>query len=127
MISVTAYSDVPQATVAEWPRYRIVAGLVTSSSPVPLKTRRVGQRGMLNLLRAQTFFRWCGRDPQWRNGEYYGTPAKSALGLQALICTWRQSGLGHLESLATCDAWVTGVYVTLLETTLEILNFALDI
>ncbi|GFU55960.1 hypothetical protein TNCV_3972001 [Trichonephila clavipes] len=30
------------ATVAEWSRYRIGAGLVTSSSPVPLKTRRVG-------------------------------------------------------------------------------------
>ncbi|GFV09831.1 uncharacterized protein TNCV_2598851 [Trichonephila clavipes] len=28
------------AAVAEWLSYRIVAGLVTSSSPVPLKTRR---------------------------------------------------------------------------------------
>ncbi|GFU87935.1 uncharacterized protein TNCV_1335051 [Trichonephila clavipes] len=28
--------------VAEWSRCRILAGLVTSSSPVPLKTRRVG-------------------------------------------------------------------------------------
>ncbi|GFT57148.1 hypothetical protein TNCV_1691731 [Trichonephila clavipes] len=27
------------AAVAEWSRYRIVAGLVTSSSPVPLKVR----------------------------------------------------------------------------------------
>ncbi|GFX25520.1 hypothetical protein TNCV_1407861 [Trichonephila clavipes] len=27
------------AVVAEWSRYRIVAGLVTSPSPVPLKTR----------------------------------------------------------------------------------------
>ncbi|GFX95256.1 hypothetical protein TNCV_848471 [Trichonephila clavipes] len=32
----------------------------TSSSPVPLKTRRVGQRCTLNLSRAQTFSRWCG-------------------------------------------------------------------
>ncbi|GFT19969.1 hypothetical protein TNCV_4993861 [Trichonephila clavipes] len=32
------------AAVAEWYRHRIVAGFVTSSSPVPLKTRRVGQR-----------------------------------------------------------------------------------
>ncbi|GFW33701.1 THAP-type domain-containing protein [Trichonephila clavipes] len=32
------------AAVAEWYRYRIVACLVTSSIPVPLKTRRVGQR-----------------------------------------------------------------------------------
>ncbi|GFU65637.1 hypothetical protein TNCV_635601 [Trichonephila clavipes] len=32
------------AAVAEWYRYRNMACLVTSSSPVPLKTRRVGQR-----------------------------------------------------------------------------------
>ncbi|GFW92594.1 uncharacterized protein TNCV_519111 [Trichonephila clavipes] len=31
-----------------------------SSSPVPLKTRRVGQRCTLNLLRAETSSRWCG-------------------------------------------------------------------
>ncbi|GFV40503.1 hypothetical protein TNCV_1289051 [Trichonephila clavipes] len=37
------------AAVAQWYRYRIVAGFVTSSSPVPLKTRRVGQRCTLNL------------------------------------------------------------------------------
>ncbi|GFY30590.1 hypothetical protein TNCV_3117521 [Trichonephila clavipes] len=41
--------DVPRfgilvAAVAEWYRFRIVACLVTSSSPVPLKTRRVEQR-----------------------------------------------------------------------------------
>ncbi|GFU17569.1 hypothetical protein TNCV_3988971 [Trichonephila clavipes] len=43
-----------QAAVAEWYRYRIVACLVTSSIPVPLKTRRVGQRCTLNLSRAET-------------------------------------------------------------------------
>ncbi|GFU93501.1 histone-lysine N-methyltransferase SETMAR, partial [Trichonephila clavipes] len=48
------------AAVAEWYRYRIVAGFVTSSSPVPLKTRRVGQRCTLNLSRAETSSRWCG-------------------------------------------------------------------
>ncbi|GFV28741.1 transposable element Tcb2 transposase [Trichonephila clavipes] len=32
------------AAVAEWYRYRIVAGIITSSSPVPLKTRRVDAR-----------------------------------------------------------------------------------
>ncbi|GFX04010.1 hypothetical protein TNCV_4679141 [Trichonephila clavipes] len=32
---------------------------VMSSSPVPLKTRRVGQRCTLNLSRAETFSRWC--------------------------------------------------------------------
>ncbi|GFW18795.1 hypothetical protein TNCV_5132481 [Trichonephila clavipes] len=31
------------AAVAEWSRYRIVASLVTSLSPVPLRTHRVGQ------------------------------------------------------------------------------------
>ncbi|GFW09479.1 hypothetical protein TNCV_3995861 [Trichonephila clavipes] len=46
------------AAVAEWYRHRIVAGFVTSSSPVPLKTRRVGQRCTLNLSRAETSSRW---------------------------------------------------------------------
>ncbi|GFW80200.1 uncharacterized protein TNCV_461081 [Trichonephila clavipes] len=45
---------------AVWYRYQTVACLVTSSSPVPLKTRRVGQRCTLNLSRAQTSSRWCG-------------------------------------------------------------------
>ncbi|GFV32177.1 uncharacterized protein TNCV_1674651 [Trichonephila clavipes] len=48
------------AAVAEWYRYRIVACLVTSSSPVPLKTCHVGQRCTLNLSRAETSSRWCG-------------------------------------------------------------------
>ncbi|GFX00484.1 uncharacterized protein TNCV_2091341 [Trichonephila clavipes] len=48
------------ASVAECSRYRIVAGLVPSSSPVPLKTSRVGQRCTLNLSRAETSSRWCG-------------------------------------------------------------------
>ncbi|GFV80768.1 uncharacterized protein TNCV_4619291 [Trichonephila clavipes] len=48
------------AAVAEWYRYRTVACLVTGSSPVPLKTRRVGQRCTLNLSRAETSSRWCG-------------------------------------------------------------------
>ncbi|GFW98980.1 uncharacterized protein TNCV_1781991 [Trichonephila clavipes] len=48
------------AAVAEWYRYRIVACLVTSSSPVPLKTLLVGQRCTLNLSRAETSSRWCG-------------------------------------------------------------------
>ncbi|GFV71983.1 hypothetical protein TNCV_2459161 [Trichonephila clavipes] len=34
--------------------------LVTSSSPVPLKARRVGERNTLNLLKVQTSSRWCG-------------------------------------------------------------------
>ncbi|GFV19702.1 hypothetical protein TNCV_479281 [Trichonephila clavipes] len=40
------------AAVAEWSRYQIVAGLDTSSRPVPLKTRLVGERCTLNLSRA---------------------------------------------------------------------------
>ncbi|GFS89901.1 transposable element Tc1 transposase [Trichonephila clavipes] len=50
----------PVAAVAEWYTYQIVACLVTSSSPVPLKTHRVGQRCTLNLSRAETSSRWCG-------------------------------------------------------------------
>ncbi|GFT41351.1 uncharacterized protein TNCV_628891 [Trichonephila clavipes] len=49
-----------EAEVAEWYKYRIVACLVPSSSPVPLKTRRVGQRCTLNLSGAETSSRWCG-------------------------------------------------------------------
>ncbi|GFT69583.1 uncharacterized protein TNCV_1298171 [Trichonephila clavipes] len=33
---------------------------VMRSSPVPLKTRRVGQRCTLNLSIAETSSRWCG-------------------------------------------------------------------
>ncbi|GFY12657.1 uncharacterized protein TNCV_2448481 [Trichonephila clavipes] len=46
--------------IAEWYRYRNVACFVTSSSRVPLKTLRVGQRCTLNLSRAETSSRWCG-------------------------------------------------------------------
>ncbi|GFV81529.1 hypothetical protein TNCV_52531 [Trichonephila clavipes] len=48
------------AVIAEWSRYLIVAGLVTSSSLLPLKTHRVGKQCTLNLSRAQTSSRWCG-------------------------------------------------------------------
>ncbi|GFU84861.1 uncharacterized protein TNCV_2128021 [Trichonephila clavipes] len=44
---------------AEWTRYWVVADLVTSSSPVPLKTHRVGVRCTLNLSRAEASSRWC--------------------------------------------------------------------
>ncbi|GFV64889.1 hypothetical protein TNCV_197011, partial [Trichonephila clavipes] len=46
------------AAVAEFYRYRILACLIPSSNPVPLKTRRLGQRCMLNLSRAETSSRW---------------------------------------------------------------------
>ncbi|GFU05285.1 hypothetical protein TNCV_964691 [Trichonephila clavipes] len=48
------------AKLAEWSRYWIMAGLVTSSSPVSLKTCRAEKRCTINLSRAQTSFRWCG-------------------------------------------------------------------
>ncbi|GFX84564.1 hypothetical protein TNCV_723731 [Trichonephila clavipes] len=48
------------AVVAKWSRYRIIAVFVTSSCPLPLKTRRIGERCTLNLSRAQTSSWWCG-------------------------------------------------------------------
>ncbi|GFY25869.1 uncharacterized protein TNCV_1916191 [Trichonephila clavipes] len=59
------------ATVAEWYKYRIVAGFVTSSRPVTLKTRRVGQRCTLNLSRVEKSSRWCGV-VVWRGGARSG-------------------------------------------------------
>ncbi|GFV81462.1 hypothetical protein TNCV_51861 [Trichonephila clavipes] len=53
-------SLIPLEATAVAVQYRIVTCLITSSSPVPLKTRRVGQRCTLNLSRAQTSSRWCG-------------------------------------------------------------------
>ncbi|GFW62468.1 hypothetical protein TNCV_291421 [Trichonephila clavipes] len=40
--------------------YLLITKEVTSSSPVPLKTRRVGERCTLNLSRAQTSSGWSG-------------------------------------------------------------------
>ncbi|GFV11960.1 uncharacterized protein TNCV_5025601 [Trichonephila clavipes] len=48
------------AAVAKWYSYWIVADFVTSSSPLPLKTRHVGQRCTLDLSRAETSSRGCG-------------------------------------------------------------------
>ncbi|GFX08032.1 uncharacterized protein TNCV_1237122 [Trichonephila clavipes] len=44
----------PVVRVSDHGRY------VMSSSPVPQKIRRVGQRCTLNLSRAETSSRWCG-------------------------------------------------------------------
>ncbi|GFX75752.1 uncharacterized protein TNCV_2237241 [Trichonephila clavipes] len=41
-------------------RYLLITKCVTSLSPVPLKTRRVGKECMLNLSRAQTSSCWSG-------------------------------------------------------------------
>ncbi|GFU87780.1 uncharacterized protein TNCV_3229411 [Trichonephila clavipes] len=48
------YCGSPMVKVSDHGRH------VMSSSPVPLKTRRVGQRCTLNLSRAETSSRWCG-------------------------------------------------------------------
>ncbi|GFX13715.1 uncharacterized protein TNCV_1922281 [Trichonephila clavipes] len=37
-----------------------------NSSPVLLKTSRVGERRMLNLSRAQTSSRWCEKCEEWK-------------------------------------------------------------
>ncbi|GFU48135.1 uncharacterized protein TNCV_4229801 [Trichonephila clavipes] len=58
--------DLIVAVVAERYKYRIMACLVTSSIPVPLKTHRVGQRCTLNLSRAEMSSRW--RDVVVRRG-----------------------------------------------------------
>ncbi|GFW01151.1 uncharacterized protein TNCV_1763891 [Trichonephila clavipes] len=55
-----SFEHVLTAVVVEWYRHRIVAGFVTSTSPVPPKTRHVGQLRTLNLSRAETSSRWCG-------------------------------------------------------------------
>ncbi|GFU35006.1 hypothetical protein TNCV_2992851 [Trichonephila clavipes] len=44
------------AAVAEWYRYRIVAGFVTSSSPIVPS----GEAMHAKSSRAETSFRWCG-------------------------------------------------------------------
>ncbi|GFU20073.1 uncharacterized protein LOC103524116 [Trichonephila clavipes] len=60
LLNIDKFKRKMSAVVVEWYRYRIVAGFVTGSSPVPLKTRPVGQRCTLNLSRAGTSSRWCG-------------------------------------------------------------------
>ncbi|GFX71645.1 uncharacterized protein TNCV_2696331 [Trichonephila clavipes] len=57
---LTCVQHLNAVAIAEWYRYWIGAGFVTSLSPIPVKTRRVGQRCTLNLSRAETSSRWCG-------------------------------------------------------------------
>ncbi|GFV00240.1 hypothetical protein TNCV_3322911 [Trichonephila clavipes] len=57
------------AAVAEWYRYRTVACLVTSSSPVPLKTRSV-ESLKTNLWRLDALsFEWCGSLPSGQGND----------------------------------------------------------
>ncbi|GFT90764.1 hypothetical protein TNCV_2777491 [Trichonephila clavipes] len=60
------------AAVAQWSRYRITAGMSVSSSPVPLKIRRVGERCTLNLSRAQTSDPTCRSFSEARLRGYIG-------------------------------------------------------
>ncbi|GFY19570.1 hypothetical protein TNCV_4647421 [Trichonephila clavipes] len=57
------------AVVAEWNRYRIVAGFVTNSGRVPLKTHRVGQRCTLTQWSSGSVSRFHttgpGSIPDW--------------------------------------------------------------
>ncbi|GFY33125.1 hypothetical protein TNCV_2230741 [Trichonephila clavipes] len=56
-----------RAAVAQWSRYRM------SSSPVPLKTRRVRERFMLHLSGAQTSSRWCDSQEEGNSGVVFVT------------------------------------------------------
>ncbi|GFX38132.1 uncharacterized protein TNCV_3837311 [Trichonephila clavipes] len=60
IVLVAPYPIKPGGRGSRVYRYRNMACLITSSSPVPLKTRRVGQRSTLNLSRAETSSRWWG-------------------------------------------------------------------
>ncbi|GFS61893.1 uncharacterized protein TNCV_2592101 [Trichonephila clavipes] len=57
-------TEVDETPPREDDRFGMMAKVVVfgteGSSPVPLKTRRVGQRCTLNLSRAETSSRWCG-------------------------------------------------------------------
>ncbi|GFT24643.1 hypothetical protein TNCV_2855991 [Trichonephila clavipes] len=60
----TSFWECTVAAVAEWYRYRIVAGLVTSSSPVPLKTRCLTEASLAQLILLMT-------DVE-KNSQHYG-------------------------------------------------------
>ncbi|GFV59745.1 uncharacterized protein TNCV_1908161 [Trichonephila clavipes] len=64
MFSVTPLlhnvTETVKAAVAQWFKVWDHGRHVMRSSPVPLKTRPVGQRCTLNLSRAETSSRWCG-------------------------------------------------------------------
>ncbi|GFU80621.1 hypothetical protein TNCV_534951 [Trichonephila clavipes] len=61
--------------------------LVTSLSPLPLKTRRVGQRCTLNLSRAQTSSHWCGSQERRIPGEG-GREQLYSLRRAAVVAEW---------------------------------------
>ncbi|GFY01592.1 uncharacterized protein TNCV_2607761 [Trichonephila clavipes] len=75
------------AAVAKLYRYRIVAGFVTSSSPVQLKSRRVGQKCTQNLSRAQTSSRWCGIEEKGVPTRYLTMVQNDEVRRQKLSCS----------------------------------------
>ncbi|GFX13496.1 hypothetical protein TNCV_2192501 [Trichonephila clavipes] len=75
---------------------------VTSSSPVPLKTRRVGKQWTLNLSRAQPSSRWCGVVRQasvheWYEGNRLGAALnrKSSMRNETILTRFRR---GHARA-----------------------------
>ncbi|GFV97992.1 hypothetical protein TNCV_5070321 [Trichonephila clavipes] len=89
-----SYFHSSRAAVAEWYRHQIVAGFVTSSSPVPLKTRRVGQRCTLNLSRAECPPAGVGVLSAW-NSEV------SSVGASAPQGSW-----GYLRTQCAARVWM---------------------
>ncbi|GFX09878.1 uncharacterized protein LOC103524116 [Trichonephila clavipes] len=99
----TEFSRYFVSVVAEWYRYRVVACLVKSSSPVPLKTHRVGQRCTLNLSRAETSSRWCDSQATIKTVSGYNLfPSKLEFECKQLInlflCTGREVVLQWIPS-----------------------------
>ncbi|GFT08766.1 guanine nucleotide-releasing factor 2 [Trichonephila clavipes] len=88
VIESFVFNQARVAAVAEWYRYQIVACLVTSSSPVPLKTCRVGQLCTLNLSRAETSSRCVLKN------EEFSLKLDFSCG-QAVVALWSSS--------RTCD------------------------
>ncbi|GFW84351.1 hypothetical protein TNCV_1132201 [Trichonephila clavipes] len=94
------------AAVVKSYRYRIVAGFVTSSSPVPLKTRRVGQQCTLNLSRAETSSH-CDEAHFWLNG--YINKQNCRIWSEANPQVYVETPL-HPEKLTVwCALWAGGI------------------
>ncbi|GFW06232.1 uncharacterized protein TNCV_37071 [Trichonephila clavipes] len=104
--------DTSVAVVADWSRYWIVAGLVTSLSPVPLKAHRVGKRCTLNMSRAQTSSHWCGvivsdEAHFWLNG--YVNKQNCRIWSEANPRVYVETPL-HPEKLTVwCALWAGGI------------------
>ncbi|GFX72555.1 hypothetical protein TNCV_4061511 [Trichonephila clavipes] len=97
------------AAVAEWYGYRIVAGFVTRLSPVPLKTRRVGQRCTLNLSRVETSSQGgvCDDAHFWLNG--YVNKQNCRIWSEANPQVYVETPL-HPEKLTVwCALWAGGI------------------